>query len=124
MSHLSQAASAQSEVAVITSRSSADSATIVQTNLRVFAFSNKHLALVLFVDHRCFGHVCVLSSFARLLSERHAKFFEQRQRFLIGARRSYHGDVHPSCSVDFVVTNFGEYKLLFNTERVVAATVK
>ena len=54
--HLSQAASAQSEIAVIASRPSANSAAIMQANLRKLAFSNKQLVLVLFYNHRCFGH--------------------------------------------------------------------
>jgi len=54
--HLSQATTAQAEVAVVASRSAAYAAAIVQANCRVFAFGGKNPALVLFIDHGCFGH--------------------------------------------------------------------
>jgi hypothetical protein len=49
MSHLAQAAAAQSEIAVIPARSAADAAAVVQAHSRIFAASNKLLTLVLFV---------------------------------------------------------------------------
>lgn len=56
MGHLSQAATAESEVSVETARASADSATVVQFDDWIFAFAGSNPSLVLFVDHRCFGH--------------------------------------------------------------------
>lgn len=56
MGHLSQTTTAESEVAVIAARASANSAAVVQTHGVIFAFADKHPPFVFFIDHRCFGH--------------------------------------------------------------------
>jgi hypothetical protein len=61
VSHLSQAATAEAEVPVVATRSAAYTAAIVQTHLRKLAFGDKHLALMLFVNHGCFSHVALFS---------------------------------------------------------------
>jgi hypothetical protein len=54
--HLTQAATAQAEVAVIASRPSANAAAIVQAHDWIFAFGGQYPALIFFIDHGCFSH--------------------------------------------------------------------
>lgn len=56
MGHLSQTTTAQTEISVIASGPAANPAAIVQSHNRKFALGSKHSALVLFINHGCFGH--------------------------------------------------------------------
>jgi hypothetical protein len=54
--HFAQAATAQTEISVKAARPSTNTATIMQANGWIFAFSGSHPAFAFLIDHRSLGH--------------------------------------------------------------------
>jgi hypothetical protein len=50
MGHLAKTATAQAEVAIVASGTTANFAAVVEAHRRIFAFCDKHPAFVLFID--------------------------------------------------------------------------
>jgi len=60
----------------------------------------------------------------RLLSERHVKCLQQRFRFCVGIRSGANYDIHTPDFVYFIVVDFRENDVFFQTHCIVATTVK
>src|SRR6185437_7611770 len=59
-----------------------------------------------------------------LRPERHSQMLEQRARLLVGRSRGHDGDVHALQLVHLGVINLGKNQLVAQTQRVVAASIK
>src|SRR5580692_2691128 len=59
-----------------------------------------------------------------LSSERHSHLLEQRQTFGVRSGSGGYGYVHPLGLVDLRIIDFGENQLIFNAQRIIAASVE
>ena len=114
VSQFAEADTADAELTEISVRAAADLAAVVLSG-------GELLLLLLFQNHSFLCHRCYL---LLVLCEGSAEELEQLACFFIGICGGYKADVHTADLLDLIVLDFGEDQLLFQTERVVAATVE
>jgi len=114
--HFAETNSAKSETTQITALSSATSATVICPDF-IFRF------FTAFFNHCFSGHERI-SSFSRLLSERHSHFFKKTQSRLIVFCRCADADIKSAYIGYLIAIDFHKYDLLLDSKSIITVFVE